>query len=135
LADGPVLMSASPTVLPAGGPATTITAFGSGFTSSNVLIFNVATMRLQLATTFVSATRLTGVVPASALTAIATAMLSVTDPPTGGNSASLTVRVDLPEPFSLSRISASAGDPGFTLRVTGSNFAPGAVVLWNQIDL
>ena len=71
-----VLNTITPTGAIAGAATTTITAAGSNFTPTSVVNFNTT----PLATTYVSATQLTAVVPAALITTVGTANITVTDP-------------------------------------------------------
>jgi hypothetical protein len=86
----PVLASLTPNTVYYDASDTTITVNGSSFVSSSVVMLGIS----KLTTTFVSASALTAVVPASALTALTTLSISVVTPAPGGgtsSSASLTV--------------------------------------------
>jgi sugar lactone lactonase YvrE len=73
----PVVLNAiTPAGALAGASATTITAAGANFTATSVVNFNGA----PLATTFVSVTQLTAVVPAALITTVGTANITITDP-------------------------------------------------------
>ncbi len=77
-----VLNTISPTGAIAGAAATTITATGANFTATSILNFNAT----PLATTFVSATQLTAVVPAALIATAGTANVIVTDAASGSTS-------------------------------------------------
>jgi hypothetical protein len=82
----PVLASISPTTIPAGSPAFTLTATGSNFVTGSVIEWNGT----ALTTTFVGSTQLTAQVPASDVVssaAGATVSVTVVNPsPNGGAS-------------------------------------------------
>src|ERR1017187_4335481 len=87
----PVLTSISPSTLPAGTGATTVTATGLGF-SSNVYLTLIAGTRTNLATSHSgSTTTLTAVVPSSALNGTWSVSLFVTDPTSGAVSQTLPI--------------------------------------------
>jgi Right handed beta helix region len=91
----PTLTGISPTSATAGDSATTITLTGSSFVNSSTADFNGA----AIATTFVSATQLTAVIPASDLTtAGAESITVVTAGPGGGTSAAQTFTVNVAPP-------------------------------------
>jgi hypothetical protein len=69
---------------PVGGPAFTLTVNGSGFTAGSSVRWNGA----DRPTTFTSATRLRASIPASDLSAVGTAQVTVFDPSTGSSSSS-----------------------------------------------
>lgn len=72
----PTITSISPASAIAGGPAFTLTVNGTNFISGSTANFNGS----ALATTFVSATQLTAVVPASGITLAGTFNVVVTNP-------------------------------------------------------
>jgi hypothetical protein len=92
----PTLSGLSPNSASAGSALLTVTASGSGFISTSAVEWNGA----ALATTYVSGTSLTAQIPASDLTAVSTASVTVASPaPGGGTSASLTFAVNLPSTY------------------------------------
>src|SRR5207253_156001 len=126
----PSLSSISHSNSSAGSPGFTLTLTGSNFVSNSVVRVNGA----GRATTFVSATLLTASIPASDLTAGANLSITVSSPaPGGGTSSAVTLTVNNPVPSlsSISPSSVSAGSPGFTLTLTGSNFVSNSVVREN----
>jgi hypothetical protein len=93
---------------------------------------------VALATTVVSGTQLTAVVPAIDIAAGGTAALTVLNPaPGGGASAAITFTINDPLPTLglLSPTTANAGSAAFTLTLTGTNFLAGTVVEWNGVAL
>src|SRR5207302_9296188 len=89
--------------------------------------------RLPSASLFAS--QLTASIPASDLTAGANLSITVSSPaPGGGTSSAVTLTVNNPVPSlsSISPSSVSAGSPGFTLTLTGSNFDSNTIVLNNR---
>lgn len=72
--------SISPNYATAGSPDTTITVSGSGFFADSVVMWN----NTVLATTYVSATQLTAVIPASLLSGFVQANIQVSTPETPG---------------------------------------------------
>ncbi|MGH9795683.1 MAG: IPT/TIG domain-containing protein, partial [Candidatus Acidiferrales bacterium] len=132
------LSSISPTSVPAGSGNTTITATGVGFaTPSSTVRFNGT----ALATTFVSATELTAIIPAASLASGQTATIDVFDatqmPINTTNGLPFSVLNPTPTLNAINPTSASPGGAAFTLTLTGSNFiSDGAgnsvsVVRWN----
>ncbi|SHI91508.1 hypothetical protein SAMN02745146_1901 [Hymenobacter daecheongensis DSM 21074] len=88
----PTITSLSPTTIVAGSAGFTLTVNGTGFVSGSGVNFN----GVALATTFVSATRLTAAVPASAIAVAASVPVTVTSPaPGGGTSAAVTFTVTI----------------------------------------
>jgi hypothetical protein len=93
---------------------------------------------VALATTVVSGTQLTAVVPAIDIAAGGTAAITVLNSaPGGGVSAAITFTINDPLPTlgSLSPTTATAGGAAFTLTLTGTNFLAGTVVEWNGVAL
>jgi alpha-D-ribose 1-methylphosphonate 5-triphosphate synthase subunit PhnH len=127
----PSLTSISPNSATAGGPAFTLTVSGSNFVSGASVRWNGG----NRTTTFMSADQLTAAIPASDIAAAGTAQVSVANPSgatTGTAAFTVTAApVTAPSLTSISPNSATAGGPGFTLTVNGSNFVSGASVRWN----
>jgi hypothetical protein len=89
----PVLTSISPASVTADTAAFTLTANGSNFTPCSTVMWNGS----ALATSFVSATKLTASVPASDITATGTVTIAVTTPaPGGGTSAGKPITIIAP---------------------------------------
>jgi len=131
----PALTGISPTSATAGESGLILTLNGSGFAAGSEVRWNGAAR----ATTFVSSTILEAAIPASDLAAEGSATVTVFNPaPGGGLSGGQTFTIQpavIPNPVpvatALSPASAAAGGSAFTLTVTGSSFATGAVVRWN----
>src|SRR4030095_13745202 len=86
-----------------------------------------------------SATSLTATIPGSDIANPGTATVTVFNPtPMGGVSNGVSFTVTAPNPMpaisSLNPNSATAGDAGFTLTVSGSNFISGSVVRWSGMN-
>jgi inosine-uridine nucleoside N-ribohydrolase len=126
----PSLSTMSPATATAGGSGFTLTVSGSNFVPGSFVQVNGA----NRSTTFVSATQLTAVIPASDI-AVA-GVLSITAfnaAPGGGTSSALTLTVNNPVP-SISSVSpnpALALASSYTLTVSGTGFVRGSVI---QID-
>ena len=87
----PVLTSISPTSAILNDGDTTITATGTDFISSSVVKWNGT----SLATTYISSTELTAIVPSSNLLVAGTATVTVTNPaPGGGTSNTITFTIN-----------------------------------------
>ena len=125
------LTSLSPSAAIAGSAAAVITATGSGFVTSSTVMWNGS----ALATSYVSANSLTATVPASELVTPGTASVTVSNASSGGASSAVvqfTISAQsAPSIASLSPSTALAGFGDFQVVLTGSNFAPAAVVWWN----
>jgi subtilisin family serine protease len=126
---GPVINSLTPASASAGGPGFTLTVDGSGFDSAAVVRWNGA----DRTTTFVNSGQLTAAITAADIAAPGQATVTVVNPG-GVTSAGVTFAITAPVINSLTPASASAGGPGFTLTVDGSDFISGAVVRWNGAD-
>jgi hypothetical protein len=125
-APAPAIASLTPNSAAAGGAAFTLTVNGSNFVTGAVVHWNTTT----LTTTFVSATQLTASVPATLIATAGTATVTVVSGSTTSNGLPFAVN-PAPAIQNLNPSSATAGGAGFTLTVTGSGFAAGAVVQWN----
>ena len=91
----PTLSGIAPTSVTAGAADTTITLTGSGFVAASVARAGAT----SLATTFVSPTQLTAVIPSSLLTAAGTLSITVlTAAPGGGTSAAQTFTINAAPP-------------------------------------
>ncbi len=131
-AGAPTIAGVSPNLAPVGSPDVTITVNGMDFTSASKVRFDSA----ELNTSFISATQLTAVIPASSLTTVGTANITVVNPPPGGGTSNaVTFSIVQPSPLptitSLNPAFAVAGGPQFTLTVNGTGFASNSVVQWN----
>ena len=121
----PVLTEEQGSLLQFGGPASTAILTGSGFEPGAVAQWDGQ----DLSTTFVSSTELFAVIPASDLTAIGPATLTVANSD-GGTSNDIPLFVE-PALNSMTPNSAVAGSGEFTLTLTGAGFPAGWVVDWN----
>ncbi|MEP7274142.1 MAG: IPT/TIG domain-containing protein, partial [Acidobacteriota bacterium] len=133
----PVLSSATPQKIGQLTSANTaVTIFGSNFVSGIVVRVN----GVNRPTTRISSSQLTvQITPADKLN-LGTLTLTAFNPgPGGGLSNSLEIEVVpinfLPRLTSISPDAANAGSAGLTLVLTGTNFAPNAVVRWGDRDL
>lgn len=138
----PVITFISPTTRIAGSPAFLMTVNGSNFISNSIISWDGMVL---FGTNFVSATQLTGFVPASAIVGVGTHAVTVTNPSPGGgtsNSATLTVTAGTPPPPNCSALptvtslvppSKNEGDPGFLLTVNGTNFLPESIIYFDNL--
>ncbi len=125
------LTTLAPKTAVAGSADLIVTATGSGYTTSSVLNWNGA----ALPTNYVSTTSLTATIPASDLTSPGTVSVTVTDP-ASGDAGSAVVQFTIsdqtaPTIVALAPSTLTAGGVNFQLAITGTNFAPTAIVLWN----
>jgi hypothetical protein len=119
----PVLGSISPTSTRAGTGALTISAFGNNYVPDSVITFN----GLALATSFVSTTQLTAVVPANSVSSAGNFAVAVSNPDTAGaksSSQTFTVQAVLPVLSSIAVTPATITGPSASLTVTLSGPAP-----------
>lgn len=132
----PVLFAIGPASAAGGAGSVTITATGVGFTANTGLTITAAGQATRLATTYVNSTTLTAMIPASALRTAGNLLVQAVDA-SGGHSLTQTFTVTQAAASiaSLAPSAATAGAPGFTLTVNGSNFVPGAAVQWNSAAL
>jgi hypothetical protein len=132
----PAIASLSPSTIASGSPAFTLTVNGSDFVPASAVNWNGA----ALTASYVSASQLTALVPASDVTTAGTASVAVVNPvPGGGMSGSLSFTIDVSNPqpaiASLSPSTIAAGSSAFTLTVNGSDFVPASAVKWNGAAL
>ena len=129
----PTIISVSPTSVAAGGAAFTLTINGTNLTSASTSAWGAT----ALATTYVSATRLTAAVPASLIATAGTAYVQVfiSGGPGYSNSAIITINPASPAISSLSPALITAGGAGFMLTITGNVFTTASTVLWGTTPL
>jgi hypothetical protein len=126
----PTISSLSPFVIPAGGGQFSLTVNGANFASGATVNWGSTV----LATSFVTAIKLTAVVPATLILNPGTVDITVTSSGETSAPAPFTIlgpNVTFPIILSLSPSSFTVGNPVPSLIVTGANFATNAVVLWN----
>ena len=129
----PTIAAINPSTVSSGGPSFVMTVTGTGFVQSSVVRIN----NTDRATTFVSATEVRATIQAGDIVNGGTANITVFNPaPSGGTSNAVTLTINFAPPVItlLSPSSAVAGGATFQLNVTGTNFAPGSVVRWNNSD-
>jgi uncharacterized delta-60 repeat protein len=125
----PTITSLAPSTAVAGSNAFTLTVNGTGFINSSVVSFNGA----FVATTYVSATQLTALVPASAVATAGAVGITVTSPaPGGGTSAPATFTVTTPAP-TLVNFAPASGLVGTSVTVTGTNLTGASALTLNGV--
>ncbi len=128
----PGVSSLAPTGVTAGGGAFTLTVNGSGFVSTSAVNWNGT----ALSTTFVSQSQLKAAVPASDISSIGSASITVSNPAPGGGASSASV-FDINSANPAPGISSLApsinpvGSGAFTLTVNGNGFVSTSAVNWN----
>ena len=133
----PTLTSLSQTSVLAGGGDLFLTVNGTNFAeayANSVVEWNGN----ALATTWVSLTQMTAVVPAADTAMAGIFLVTVSTPaPGGGTSAAINFTVNNPVPVltSLSSNNAIAGGSAFTLTLNGSAFVKSSQVQWNGSSL
>lgn len=129
----PVLTGLVPTVIAAGSPGFTLTVNGSKFVSGAVVQVNGS----PRPTTFGNATQLFAQISAADIANVGALVITAVNPgPGGGQSSSLTLTVSaagnpIPVITGLNPPVGVVGDSAFILTVSGTNFVPGAAVLFN----
>jgi hypothetical protein len=127
----PIVNSVSPSSVPAGTAARSITVLGSEFTSTSVVRFNGS----PRPTTFVSSGELSAALTADDMATGVVAEIIVSTPDGGASRASqFTVINPAPAVASLSPGYVGTGAGPVTVTVTGSSFVRTSVVRWNGAD-
>lgn len=130
----PALTNLFPSSATAGGPAFTLSIYGTNFAGGDGVLWN----GVPLPTTLVSVTELQAAVAANQIASAAIVSVTVSIP--GGmpsNALAFTINASAlkaPTLTSLLPSSATVGQP-FTLTVNGTNFLNGARVQWNSAPL
>ena len=127
----PVITSIAPNTAPVGSPAVNLAVTGLNFLQGSTISFGGT----NIATTFVSATQLRGVIPAGSLTQGGTFTVVVINPDgNGSNAVSFTVVTPLSiTSLSPAAVSSTATDP--TLVITGAGIIDGATVQFGGTTL
>ena len=129
----PTTTSTNPTSIAAGSSDFTLTVDGTNFVNGSVIDWNGSSRT----TTFVSSTEVTAAILAADVNTTGTALITVVNAAPGGgtsNAQTFTITATanpVPAIVSISPTSTTAGDGGFTLTVTGTNFAGNSTVEWN----
>lgn len=126
----PAISNLSPSAATAGGPGFTLTVNGSGFGGDAVVNWN----QTVLATSVRSSNQVTAPVLASLIASAGTARITVSSGGVTSNTVTFTI-VAGPAISALTPVSTAVGGPAFTLTITGTGFASGAVVQWNSTQL
>ena len=133
----PSISSIAPASTQAGAAALVLTVNGSGFFAKSVVQLNGTA---QVAN-FVSGTKVTVALAASALASAATLNVSVVNPTPGGGASptspfTITPFSSNPIPAitSMSDQSVGAGWPGFPLTIEGTGFVEGTISQWNGFN-
>jgi hypothetical protein len=124
----PAISSVTPDSSPMNGPDISITISGVNFVNDS----QVRADGVPLQTSFVNSTQLSATVPTASLAKAGASYLTVLNP-AGGESNQLILKV-VPDSISLASLSPVAqlrGHLDFPVVVSGQNFTPDSVVLWN----
>jgi uncharacterized protein (TIGR03437 family) len=128
----PTISAISPTSAIAGSAPFTLTVTGTNCASGIVVQWNGQ----SLATTLVSATQVTALVPSNLFEVAGGAAITLVNRNGApSNQAQFTIYPPAATLTSLSPIAATEGVATFTLTVNGNRFVPGATVLWNGSPL
>lgn len=132
----PSISNVVPSRIGTGSGSTFVTVNGSSFVQGVVVQINGS----NRTTTFINSSQVTVTITGTDRQVIGPLTLVAINPSPGGgssNNATLDVVANNPLPrlISISPDAANAGSPGLTLVLTGSNFAPNAVVRWANRDL
>ena len=129
----PRITALNPNSALAGSQGITLTVTGTNFVTDSVVRWNGQ----PRATTFVNSTQLTATIPASDLTTVGEALVTVFTPPAGGGeSNTLTFAINAPPNpvpviVSISPSTVGAGTGAFVLTVNGTGFVNGSTVQFN----
>ncbi len=126
----PSITSIAPASAAAGSASLQITLTGTSFVTGSVVFFD----QTAIATTYVSATSITAMVPAGLLVNGHNAAVAVQNQtPIVTMSSPMTFAVTAPAPVltTISPLTVAAGLNGGTIRLTGTGFEPGSVAQWN----
>lgn len=130
----PALTSLSPSSVPAGSPATTLTLNGMKFVRGAVVKWN----GVPLATTYLSGGQLTASIPVENLTTMQDASITVTNPAPGGGASNALTFAITKHPLTLASIQpafATIGDTSLELNLVGIGFTPASLARWDSMDL
>src|ERR1700683_4026476 len=131
----PAITSISPSTVSAGSPGFTLPVACTHFTNATPAQLTLnGTAETGVTTTFVSSTKLTAAVPASAIATTGTISVELLQNGVAVSSkaAALTVEQGKPTITSISPTTAIEGGPGFTLTINGTNLQIGDVVSWTS---
>jgi len=122
-----MITGVSPAALPAGAADTTVTLTGSGFTSTTTVSLN----GVAEATTYVSASQVTAVVPAAQLTTAASLNLTASNGSAASMPIGFAVNNPVPAVSALSVSRLTVGSVPATVTVTGTGFVASSTVAVN----
>lgn len=123
--------SINPTMILEGSESFTLTVSGIGFQSGAQIQWNGT----ALVTTVISSSQATAVVPASSVTTIGTATITILSGGSTSNTMTLNIVGGDPVINTLLPSVVMSGSTGFTLTLMGSGFTQDAIVQWNGSPL
>lgn len=127
----PVLTSLNPANVLVGGNDFSLTVNGSNFTNGSTVRVNGS----DRFTEFVSSTQLRATILATDILETGTLSITVRTPEIlTSNALTLNINNAVPTLTSLTPSSVATNTPGVTLTVNGTNFVPGAVIKFNNVD-
>ena len=129
----PNIITINPQSVPAGSPGFNLTVNGTGFNDTSRVRWNGS----ERPTTFVSSSQLTAAIATGDLAGGGFVSVTAFNPtPGGGASNAINFQVVNPAPTisSASPLSVTAGDPDFSLTVSGTAFNSASRVRWNGSD-
>jgi len=131
-APAPTLSSLAPNSATIGEAAFTLALTGTGFVAGATVNFGASP---SITPSSVTSTQIVATIPAADIAAAGTLNVTVTNPAGGGttNAQIFTINNPVPTEISIVPPSANAGGAAFTLTVTGTGFASGAVVNFNGV--
>src|SRR3989344_2808773 len=130
----PVIDSISPDFAPVGSPNTTITINGTGFIdTSTAMLIGLTSADTSLATTYVSSSQLTTVVPTARLAAVESYLITVVNPAPGGGSSS-TMKFEVSRSQLVIMKNTIGGNGTFNFRIAPVASAPVSETEFESID-
>jgi hypothetical protein len=129
----PTISAINPATAIPNSPAFELTVDGTNFNGNS----RVHLDGVERVTTFVSATQIKAAILAEDLVVAGSKAITVVNPAPGGGTTTainLVVNNPLPTTSTLAPSTATAGDVGFNLIVTGTNFVSGAVINFGGTD-
>jgi len=130
----PSISSIAPATTTTGSVAFPLTVNGANFTSASTVMWGSTALTTQ----YVSATQLTGQVPALLVASAGTVSVTVQTPAPGGgtsNANTFTVNAPVPSISSIAPASTVVGSAAFPLTVNGTNFTSASTVMWGSTAL
>jgi len=134
----PTISSITPNTTPSGGSDLTLTITGTNFyPGSSAYASNIGGNSGYLASTVISSTQLTAILPASWMLSTGSGTIIVRTPDRLKSSSSRAFTITQAPPIlgSMDPSSSFAGQPSFTLTLAGNNFITGTTAYWDGASL